>query len=103
VMQRVFSRTGLTISFRLDFGGLRMDAMKTKVFDWTGCSWVESVAERMHGTPVLIGTRMDADGVVLNFDGGMTIDELIEDYGLDEDKVRGILSFAGRLSVPKAA
>jgi uncharacterized protein (DUF433 family) len=71
--------------------------------DWTGCQWVESVPERMHGTPVLLGTRMDADGLLQNFDHGMTIEELIEDYGLAEEKVRGVLSFAGRLIISKAA
>jgi uncharacterized protein (DUF433 family) len=80
-----------------------MDAMKTEHFNWTDCPWVESVPERMHGAPVLKGTRMDADGVLLNFDDGMSVDELIEDYGLEEEKVRGVLSFAGRLGISKAA
>ncbi len=71
--------------------------------DWTGCEWVESVPERMHGTPVLVDTRMDADGVVLNFDEGMTVEELADEFGVDAAKVRGVLEFAGRLSTRNAA
>ena len=43
--------------------------------DWTGCKWVESVPERMHGVPVLINTRMQADGVVENFDAGLSAEK----------------------------
>ncbi len=65
--------------------------------DWTGCKWVESVPDRMHGTPVLIDTRMDADGVVLNFDDGMSVEEISEEFGLEPAMVLGVLEFAGRV------
>jgi uncharacterized protein (DUF433 family) len=77
--------------------------LKTDLMDWNNCAWVESVPERMHGTPVLLRSRMPADGVLENFDEGMTVDELVEDYGLEKDAVVGVLQFAGRLKQATAA
>ncbi len=71
--------------------------------DWTGCKWVESVPDRMHGMPVLIDTRMDADGVVLNFGDGMSVEEIADEFGLDSAMVLGVLEFAGRLHERSAA
>ena len=75
----------------------------TELHDWNGCEWVESVPERMHGTPVVVNSRMPADGVVENFDEGMSIDELVDDYGLDKTAVLGILQFARRMERANAA
>ncbi len=62
--------------------------------DWSGCKWVESVPDRMSGTPVLRNTRVDADGLLHNFDDGLSVEELIEEFGLAEESVRGMLEFA---------
>jgi uncharacterized protein (DUF433 family) len=48
----------------------------------------------MSGTPVLRNTRVDADGLLHNFDDGLSVEELIEEFGLDEESVRGVLEFA---------
>jgi uncharacterized protein (DUF433 family) len=71
--------------------------------DWTGCEWVESVPERMHGVPVLVGTRMQADGVLENFDAGLSVKEICYHFFLDEDAVRGVLGFAQRLQMADVA
>ncbi len=73
------------------------------VMNWTGCKWVESAADRLSGTPVVIDTRMDADGVVLNFDEGMSAEEIAEEFGVDHTKIYGVLEFAGRLRERTAA
>jgi uncharacterized protein (DUF433 family) len=77
--------------------------LKTELMDWTGCAWVESMPERMHGMPVVVQTRMDADGVLVNFDEGMSASEIAEEFGVEEVKVRGVLQFAGRLAERNAA
>lgn len=77
--------------------------LQTELLDWNGCEWVESVQGRMHGTPVLVNTRMPADGVVENFDDGITVEQLVKDYGLDKQAVLGALQFAGRLKRIHAA
>jgi len=71
--------------------------------DWTGCKWVESVADRLGGTPVLVNTRMDADGVLLNFDEGMSAEEIADEFGVDCGSVYGVLEFAGRVRERTAA
>jgi uncharacterized protein (DUF433 family) len=78
------------------------EELKTELFDWNGCKWVESVPTRVHGTPVVINSRMPADGVLVNFDEGMTIEELME-YGISREEIIGILEFAGRLRKAHAA
>jgi uncharacterized protein (DUF433 family) len=76
---------------------------KDETMDWTGCEWVESVPGRLDGTPVLLDTRMQADGVLENFDDGLSIEEICYHFFLDEDAVRGALRFAGRLTAADAA
>ncbi len=71
--------------------------------DWTGCAWVESVPDRLSGTPVVVNSRMQADGVVENFDDGLSVEEICYHFFLDEDAVRGILGFAGKLQAADAA
>ncbi len=65
--------------------------------DWTGCEWVERVPERMGGVPVVVGSRVQADSVTENFDGGVSVEEISEMFGLKENDVRAVLAFAGRL------
>lgn len=77
--------------------------LKTDLMDWNGCMWVESVPDKLGGTPVLVHSRMPVDGVVENFDAGLSVDELVEDYGLDRASVIGVLAFAGRLKQASAA
>ncbi len=68
----------------------------TKRMDWTGCVWVESIPGRMHGTPVVLNSRMDADGVLLNADEGMSAEEIAEEFGSPVEAVMGVLEFARR-------
>lgn len=65
--------------------------------DWTGCAVVESVPGKMSGVPVLRHTRLPADWLLRDFDEGMTIAELDEAFGLDQNDLREMLQFAGRV------
>lgn len=64
--------------------------------DWSGCDVVESVPGKLSGTPVLRNTRMPADGVVENFDDGISAEEIADDFMLDLEDVRAVLRFARR-------
>ena len=64
--------------------------------DWSGCDVVESVPDRLSGTPVLRNTRMPADGVVANFDDGISAEEIADDFMLNLEDVRSVLRFARR-------
>lgn len=71
--------------------------------DWTGCKWVEQVPERLGGVPVVVDSRMQADGVLENFDGGVTPAQIADYFDLELEKVEGVLLFAGRLKRSAAA
>ncbi len=68
--------------------------METNEIDWTDCPLVERVADRMHGVPVVKGTRMPADGVVENYAADSPILEIAENFGLKESDIRTILTYA---------
>lgn len=77
--------------------------LKTELMDWNGCAWVESVPDKLGGTPVLLRSRMPADGVLENFDAGLSAENIAEDFDQDLESVRGALEFAGRLHHRTAA
>lgn len=64
--------------------------------DWSQCSLVESVPGRVGGRPVLLGTRMPVDDILANFDYGVSIEEIAEQFELDEAVVREVVGFTER-------
>jgi uncharacterized protein (DUF433 family) len=62
--------------------------------DWSECGLVE-VNPRVHsGEPVLRGTRMPASAIIDNFDYGMSIAEIAEQFEIPPDCIQAILTFA---------
>ena len=61
---------------------------------WSDCPGVESIADRMHGIPVVKGTRMPADDVVENYESGSPVQEIAENFGLKPQDIRTILNYA---------
>jgi uncharacterized protein (DUF433 family) len=61
---------------------------------WSDCPAVEVVAERMHGVPVVKGTRMPADDVVENYETGSPVEEIADNFALDPKDIRTILKYA---------
>ncbi|MFQ5792002.1 MAG: DUF433 domain-containing protein [Acidobacteriota bacterium] len=49
------------------------------------------------GKPVIKGTRVPVELVVGKIAGGMTFDEVAEEYGLTREDVQAALSYAARL------
>ena len=62
--------------------------------DWSQCTLVESNPRVLSGAPVLRGTRMPANAIVDNFDYGMSVAEISEQFELPPDRVQAILSYA---------
>ena len=50
-----------------------------------------------HGKPVLRGTRMPVALVMGSLAGGMSFEEVENEYGLSRDDIRAALKFAGEL------
>ena len=50
-----------------------------------------------HGKPIIRGTRMPVSLVVGSLAGGMSFEEVEQEYGLTRDDIRAALKFAGEL------
>lgn len=68
-------------------------AVQDKI-DWSECSLVEVKAGVQSGAPVLRGTRMPANAIVDNFDYGMSVSEIAEQFELPPDHVQAIVTYA---------
>ena len=61
--------------------------------DWSQCSAVESIPGKRSGAWVFKGTRTPVSTVFENLQD-MTIDELIEEFGVTREQVHAVLQFA---------
>jgi uncharacterized protein (DUF433 family) len=62
--------------------------------DWSQCPLVESNAKVLSGAPVLRGTRMPADAIVDNFEHGVSVAEIAEQFEVAPEQVMAIISYA---------
>ena len=62
--------------------------------DWSECPLVEVNPRVQSGAPVLRGTRMPVNAIVDNFDYGMSVAEISEQFEIPQDSVQAILSYA---------
>jgi len=62
--------------------------------DWSHCPLVEFKPGVQGGAPVLLGTRMPADAIVDNFDYGMSVAEIAEQFEIPTDPIEAILGYA---------
>ena len=60
-------------------------------FDWHGCEAVQFNPEKLSGRATVGETRMDADGVLINFDCGLTVEEIAESFQVELEAVRTII------------
>ncbi len=62
--------------------------------DWSQCSGVEVNPRVQSGAPVLRGTRMPVNAIVDNFDYGMSVAEISEQFDVPQDRIQAILAYA---------
>jgi uncharacterized protein (DUF433 family) len=62
--------------------------------DWTKCPLVEVKPRVLSGAPVLRGTRMPVSAIVDNFDYGVSVAEISEQFEVPEDRIQAILAYA---------
>jgi uncharacterized protein (DUF433 family) len=62
--------------------------------DWSQCPLVEVNPHVQGGAPVLRGTRMPANAIVDNFDYGVSVAEISEQFEVPQDRVEAILTYA---------
>lgn len=62
--------------------------------DWSDCSLVEFKPNVQSGAPVLRGTRMPVHAIVDNFDYGVSIGEIAEQFEVSLDRIEAIVTYA---------
>ena len=62
--------------------------------DWSECPLVEANPRVQSGAPVLRGTRMPVDAIVNNFDYGVSVAEISEQFKVPQDRIQAILAYA---------
>ena len=68
-------------------------ATKDKI-DWSECPLVEIKSGVQSGAPVLLGTRMPVNAIVHNFDYGVSVDEIAEQFEIRPERIEAILTYA---------
>ena len=67
--------------------------MATATLDWSQCPAVESDPGRRSGAWVFKDTRMPVSAVFENLQD-MSVDELVEEFGVTREQVQAVLQFA---------
>jgi uncharacterized protein (DUF433 family) len=66
------------------------------ILDWSQCQAVESVPGRLSGAWVFRDTRMPVSAVFENLEAGATIDEIVEWFDIERERIVAVLEFAAR-------
>ena len=62
--------------------------------DWSECPLVEIKPGVQSGAPVLRGTRMPVSAIVDNFDYGVSVAEISEQFEVPQDCIEAIVTYA---------
>jgi uncharacterized protein (DUF433 family) len=62
--------------------------------DWSDCPLVEIKKEVQSGAPVLRGTRMPVDAIVDNYDYGVSVAEISQQFEIRPDQIEAVLAYA---------
>ena len=62
--------------------------------DWSECTLVEVNPRVQSGAPVLRGTRMPVNAIVDNFDYGVSVAEIVEQFEVPQEHIEAILAYA---------
>ena len=62
--------------------------------DWSQCPLVEVNPRVQSGAPVLRGTRMPVNAIIDNFDYGLSVAEISEQFEVPQDSIQAILTYA---------
>ncbi len=62
--------------------------------DWSECPLVETKPGVQSGAPVLRGTRMPVKAIVDNFDYGVSVSEISEQFEIPVDCIQAVMTYA---------
>ncbi len=69
--------------------------------DWSDCSIVEVNPRKVSGAPILKGTRVQADSIVENYEGGESVEEIAENFSIPQETIRSLLAYATKHVEPQ--
>jgi len=64
--------------------------------DWSECPVVEVDPLRVGGRPVVKDTRMPVDDIVSNYEYGVSLEEIAQQFGIETEIIQNVLSYAER-------
>jgi uncharacterized protein (DUF433 family) len=69
--------------------------------DWSKCADVERIPGKVSGQPVVVGTRILAQGVIDNAEDGYTAEQIADEIyeGLPVERARRIIAYARKQHV----
>jgi uncharacterized protein (DUF433 family) len=62
--------------------------------DWSRCPFVESHPQVQSGATVLRGTRMPVSAIVDNFEDGLSVAEIMEQFEVSRKDIEAVLEYA---------
>ncbi len=65
-----------------------------EIIDWSECPLIEVKPGVQSGAPVLRGTRMPVSAIADNFDFGVSVPEIAEQFEIPAELVEAIVSYA---------
>jgi uncharacterized protein (DUF433 family) len=68
--------------------------MAAETIDWSECPLVEVKPGVQSGAPVLRDTRMPVGAIVDNFDFGVSVAEIAEQFEVPADRIEAVLAYA---------
>lgn len=74
--------------------GVAVAVSTEEKIDWSECPLVEIKPGVQSGAPVLRGTRMPVSAIVDNFDYGLSVAEIAEQFEISPERVEAIVTCA---------
>jgi uncharacterized protein (DUF433 family) len=62
--------------------------------NWSQCPAVESIPGKRSGAWVFKGTRMPVATVFENLEAGLTVEQVMEEFGVTREQINAVLHFA---------
>jgi len=75
-------------------GGWEVAMAGKEKIEWSECPLVEVKPGVQSGAPVLRGTRMPVNAIIDNFDYGVSVEEIAEQFEVPPDRIEAILAYA---------
>lgn len=74
--------------------GVEFAVSSEETIDWSECPLAEIKPRVQSGAPVLRGTRMPVSAIVDNFDYGLSVAEIAEQFEIPPERVGAIVTYA---------